>query len=310
MGILDEASGAVSGNNSSTAGSSFDKGLNSVYQVNTTNWYKTLPYGFVFFNRNVNDKDPEVNAPDSKIFYLPISPSNIRVTTNFATNAVTTLYGVVEEHSPIKWFDISITGTTGISPRYYNEKSSKQTKDDSFKSTGRSAFDSSPFFDLGGFLPEITNMVNQVKNVASSIGEEPTYDTGVSADKSGYAAFHNFYRYLVKYKNDAAGVGHLGNSQRKSTKLLQFLNYKDGIKYDCIPLTFELTRSANDPMMYNYSINMRCYNLVSINNIDQDVTPGSKFRLVEDQDRLNDTSAFAKLADVTSSVGTLVSGFI
>ena len=224
---------------------------NDIYTVTPENWYKPLPYGFSFFDRSATRKS-------TSIFYLPILPSNINVTTHFATNIVTTLFGVVEEHSEIRYYDIEIAGTTGIAPKYIEAKQ-QGVAADKVTSDGRT-IESNPGIDLGGFLPEVTNTINQVKNLASDIGNAVSgggaaAGTGVNVNKTGYMAFHNFYRFLQQYKKDAAGISKLGNTKRNHHPL-QFLNYKDGIKYDCAIQTFTLTRSADNPMFYNYNIKL------------------------------------------------------
>ena len=101
---------------------------------------------------------------------------------------------------------------------------------------------------------------------------------------SGYTAFHNLYRFLLAYKKDAAGVFikgvHSGEEQRRGHPL-QFLNYKDNIQYDVAIQNFVLKRSADDPMLYNYTITMRAYNL-------QQIFGGAGFELEDELDELLD----------------------
>jgi hypothetical protein len=96
---------------------------------NLTNWYQALPYGF----KNVR-RDGSV-----RIMFLPISPSNIQVVTHYATNIVPTLYGTVEEHSEQRYFDITISGTTGFSPRYPHMLDSKDEGNADLASTNEIA---------------------------------------------------------------------------------------------------------------------------------------------------------------------------
>jgi hypothetical protein len=44
---------------------------------------------------------------------------------------------------------------------------------------------------------------------------------------------------------------------------LTFFNYKDGVEYDVAIKNFTLKRSAENPMLYYYSITMRGYNIRS-----------------------------------------------
>jgi len=285
----------------STAGASTDTTeLDAIYTIKPTNWYKSLPYGFSFFNR-------EEGRLNTSIFYLPILPSNINVTTQFATNIITTLYGVVEEHSEVRYYDIDISGTTGIAPRWVGEKK-KGKADKTVISDGRGEFAGSGV-DLGGFLPEVANTINQVKDaiadIKNSLGDGVKMKSGVAATSSGYAAFHNFYRFLLQYKKDAAGVSKLGNIQRKNHPL-QFLNYKDGIKYDVVIQSFTLNRNAENPMLYNYSIKMRGYNLRNVNAKPSDQGQLSKLGL----GNYKGQSPFSSLTKAAGSAAALISGLL
>lgn len=288
------------GGSGSTAGSSDGESLDSIYQVTPTNWYKSLPYGFSFFDR-------QASGVRTSIFYLPILPSNINVTTQFATNIVTTLYGVVEEHSEVRYYDIEIAGTTGIAPRWVDEKKQGNSPS-SVTPDGRTAFQNTGI-DLGGFLPEVTNTISQVKDAVQDIGNAlnggPSMKTGVDASKSGYMAFHNFYRFLLKYKKDAAGISGLGNTQRK-THPLQFLNHKDRIKYDVVIQSFTLSRNADNPMLYNYSIKMRGYNLRNVDASPPEQDQLAKLGLGD----IRGQSAFSSLTSAVGSAATLVGGLL
>jgi len=216
-----------------------------------SNWYKQLPYGFKF---------------GDNVFYLPISPSNLSISTHFSTNVIATMYGTVEEHSNQRYFDISITGTTGMSPQYYqtiNQQS--ETK----QSVGRSsqAIKGGLFSrDLGFFKRTqalLENTLNQASDLFSLTG--PKAKAGIDLSKTGYVAFHNFYKFLLLHKKIASGE--LQNdfiSAEGEDKGLYFLNYKDNNQYNVSIQNFQLTRDASNPMLYNYSINMRAYNLQTV----------------------------------------------
>ena len=275
----------------STVGTAFAGKTKPIYEVEPTNWYKSLPYGFVFFNRQASSSNFQQN---SSTFYLPILPSNINVTTHFATNIVTTLFGVVEEHSEVRYYDIEISGSTGIAPRWVGVRS-QEAPVDTITSEGR-ASESNFNIDLGGFLPEITNTINQVKNLVSdAVGGGPSMRTGVDVNKTGYMAFHNFYRFLLAYKKDASGTSQLGNTKRK-THPLQFLNYKDRLKYDCAIQSFTLVRSAENPMLYNYSIKMRAFNLRNVDANPPELDQLAKLGL-------GDITGQSVFSDITSRVG-------
>lgn len=221
----------------------------NLYSVIKANWYTALPYGFTF--------NPRPGGPFSNpiTMFLPISPSNLSIQTQFATNIITTLYGTVEEHSEVRYWDITISGTTGYSPKYvYPVGSMVQAT----PGTGRSSFSIAGTVPLGGFLSKTLAMFSQITNTATSLlGSAPAVKTGMYIDQSGYLAFHNLSRFLLIYKNDAAGQS---STAARTEHPLQFFNYKDNIQWDVAVRGFSMTKDAGDPHLYNYSITLRGYN--------------------------------------------------
>lgn len=208
------------------------------------NWYKQLPYGFSFRGMT---------------FYLPIAPSNLNITTHFATNMISTMYGTVEEHSEQRYYDITISGTTGMSPRYYREVSEQPSS----SVIGRAGFPvKSSIIPSTGFFKRTQALVDNTLNQASDLLGDTQPTTGVDLKKTGYAAFHNFYKFLLVQKKIATGQSTIGDGD----KGLIFLNYKDQNQYNVVIQTFQLTRDAANPMLYNYHISMRAYNLQTVDS--------------------------------------------
>jgi hypothetical protein len=227
----------------------YERNASKIYPLQEANWFKALPYCFQF-----KDKFNGVHR-----FYLPISPSNITTITPFATNVIPTLYSTVEEHSDQRYYDISIQGTTGIAPQYYGVNPASYIGDPG----GRTSFEVyKPL--LGGFAAKTESIIKKTVGLAidaaEAVGLASENPTGVSPSKSGYAAFHNFYRFLLVYKKEASGSNANGLLPMTSHPLA-FINYKDGVEYDCAITHFVLRRSAESPMLYNYEIKMRCYNM-------------------------------------------------
>lgn len=273
-----------------------------------TNWYQSKPYGFAFYSIGSDGKTA------TSTMYLPIAPSNLTITTSYATNVITTLYGIIEEHSEIRYYDISIDGTTGIAPRYINETGNTP----SYTSSGRLQFDPGKI-SLHGFLPEVTNTIKQIANTVGSITNTITgaggNPTGVTPTQSGYAAFHNLYRFLHKYKQDAAGLttapagrgGAAASGPTRRTHPLRFLNYKDGNQYDVVPISFTMKRSADNPMLYNYSIKLKAFNLRTVN--DNGFLEGDQ-RANLGLESIEGSSLFSNLTSVAGNAATLISGLL
>lgn len=214
--------------------------LKSIYGIKEENWYEAKPYGF---------RHNDVIMP------LPMAPNNLTVSTGFATNIVSTLYGTVEEHSEVKYYDIVIEGTTGIAPKYY--KPIGRINDSTSISHGRKSFSVSALIKedtFGGFFKKTLSLINKAAQKATEIFKEPEIETGVYDYQTGYVAFHNLYRFLLNYKKKVT-------SNNGSSESLVFFNYKDNIEYNVVIRNFSLRRSAENPMLYNYSISMRGYNM-------------------------------------------------
>ena len=216
---------------------------NKIYNLKPELWYQALPYAF----------KAEMGG-DVLTFYLPINPSNITINTHFATNVIPTMYGTIEEHSEQRYFDINIQGTTGMSPKYATVSSI----DSNLLPTKRSSFAKNNTL-LGGFAQRtqslIKGAIQKVAQLASDVGlMKSSYIAGLADENSGYAAFHNFYRFLLLYKKEV---------MKNNAGGLYFVNYKDNNQYRVAINNFQLIRTAEDPMLYNYSISLRGYDLVS-----------------------------------------------
>lgn len=231
------------------------KGMNETYKIESQNWYSAKPYGFKMTTRDGG----------TFTMFLPINPSNLNITTPFATNIVTTLYGTIEEHSDVRYFDISIEGTTGLSPKFVEPGAGQDSSViySQLRKSGRSTTPIASSISAGGFFAKTIGLANQIKNKAADLldgGAKPK--SGINNDSSGYVAFHNLYRFLLQYKKDAAGTG--GSTKDRQSHPLTFFNYKDNNQYDVIVRGFTMRKSADNPMLYHYSIQLRGYNLRAI----------------------------------------------
>lgn len=281
----------------------------STYSVRAENWYTAKPYGFKI---RMRDKEDPITM------FLPISPSNLTISSDFATNIIPTLYGTVEEHSDVRYFDIVIEGTTGMAPQFVDPSMSEpdaaiNSLSSSIKRNGRSSFPIIEGISLGGFFSKTLSMVNQISNKASDIRDgAPKAKNGVSQLNSGYVAFHNLYRVLLKYKKDAAGVSST-KAREPNRHPLIFFNYKDNNQYNVAIRSFTMRRSAENPMLYFYSIQMRGYNMTNIGDDSKINDNEYSMRLanlglngVDSSSMLGDFKD--KISNVKSVVGSAVGG--
>ena len=303
-GIVDSAKEALGlnpkptpsvGGNSSLYGPEFE--LEQIYENIKENWYSAKPYGFKMKNW----------GGQTFVMFLPISPSNITISTNFATNLIPTLYGTVEEHSPVRYYDISIEGTTGFAPRYVQPAMGEpKAAHDSSKASraGRQSFSVGGDLGgaLGGFFPKTLSLISKTLNKAADlIDGGPATKMGISNSSSGYLAFHNLYKFLLYHKKIASG-----EMPSSESKLLTFFNYKDNNEYSVVVRNFTLRRSADNPMLYFYSIQMRGYNLRTIGK-DQQIVEDLNARLENlGLNGVKSSSIFGSIKNIASGVKSII----
>jgi hypothetical protein len=207
------------------------------------------------------------------------------------------MYDTIEEHSEQRYYDITISGTTGMVPRYYDSPDLME-RDDSIggklSTPGRASYSvrESIGGNLGGFLKRTQALVDNAANQVRDLFGEPNGSTGVNLNKTGYVAFHNFYKFLLIYKKDMSGEDNTGEAKSP----LVFINYKDNNQYNVAIQNFQLTRDANTPMLYNYNITMRAYNMIQADatEVSRDLTN----RISElGLDSIDNNSLFSKLAN-------------
>lgn len=275
---------------------------NDIYEIKIENWHKALPYGFKFvFNKAKGGQG------QSTICYLPISPNDLTISTQFATNLINTLYGIVEEHSPVRYYDIQINGTTGFAPKYVDHGQSFKeitplegrltSINTDFFSNGASGFGSRIASIIDNTVQEVARTASDVLDTASL--EDINNSTGMFNANTGYAAFHNLYRWLLWCKDKMAE----GHATEQDPPALYFFSQKDNTQYKITIQNFTLRRSANDPMMYQYSIVMRGYELKTLENTPSfSFLPDYTSRLTEMGLNGIDQSTFAKMYNIANTV--------
>jgi hypothetical protein len=242
----------------------------SPYSINARDLslYSTTPYGFRF---SVGDKNYE--------FWLPINPSNLSITTNFGNSVTPTLFGAVEERSSIKIYNIAISGNTGIAPRNVRAVSTGSAVEGALDASknrllqGRKGAENSLLGSTADLISQydftggaLSQFADKVKGAADSITGALDSLVGTSAPSgflnpnSGYAAFHNFYRFLHSYQKLVSTKMKSGGPSFEATEAanvkLFFYNYKDSYKMHVSPQRFVMTRSAESPLLYNYGIDL------------------------------------------------------
>lgn len=273
-------------------------------------WTATLPYRFVMVTAS-KDKNPSYNIISSgpastagvsqAIYTLPIAPQNISIQMPFASQTTVLSDGILVENNGIPIRMITISGTTGVLP---------------FRSVSAPSYNNSVLGSLAGNTARsVSNTINAGKaiagNIASGFG-------GAKADptiqNSGYEQFHRLSDFLQIYAL-------LAKDPQNNAVRLAFDMPKDAASYLVTPKSFTLTRSADSPLEYKYTIQMEAWKKVKISgyakeSVSSDLKTGifsnlSKVQSIIQtlQDVRSAINGLANLANaVRTDVGVLVNG--
>jgi hypothetical protein len=90
--------------------------------------------------------------------------------------------------------------------------------------------------------------------VNSALLPPPPYaGSAVSQDSNGYTEIQELHRFLYTYSQ---------LKQQSPTKYgLKFRNYKSNQEWKCVLQDFQIQQSAANPMLYKYSIALKCWNV-------------------------------------------------
>jgi len=190
---------------------------------------------------------------DSTVF-LRIPPQNITISTQYAINVSATNRGILEEHNGVVFRLINITGTTGVFPDRLvvgQDKSSNKVVN-VIKNIFPNAFNS------------VKSAINSINDVISSVTgpndrELSPEDTENNPEfkKTGYYQFWVLNNFMIAYAEAKKKVG-------ASNLRFLFNSPKDNISYVCTPISFDLKRSAAQPLLYNYSIILKCWDIAPL----------------------------------------------
>lgn len=237
------------------------------YQIVYENWYKTIPYAFRIENPPTENaitfgKKPTVNpsALKSKLqnaqikaYFFPVNPESINISTPYAVVVTPTLGGVVEEHSGAVFYNITVSGTTGVIPEL--NFSNGVPRDPQSLLRPVSHEDSwlegkaNQLGFGGGTVAAVSSIVSAITGTSSKMVD------GKRNLTSGYTAYHVLYKFIWLYHfSKANGAQHQ----------LKFVNYKDNNQYNVVVQNFNLTRDKSRPHLYQYSITMRGWNLQTV----------------------------------------------
>ncbi|NBP02905.1 MAG: hypothetical protein EBU90_22895 [Proteobacteria bacterium] len=262
-------------------------GFNSYlfYSIDPSNWYKTYP--FVFEVR----KNRELQCR----FFLPIPPQNYTIQDMSTAEAHATIGGVVEEINKPVFSMITLVGTTGLSinspflgngveqdltinqRKMLDEITRTNTFAGKILSQLRNNVSdlislsfteqetSLPYQDAPssvntpskGALTQLFNPTSgDTENWLEKMNPFKKIDIPNTAFTNGWAWSQALRQFFLIYQRERS---------EDSALELYFSDYKSNTTYRCVPRSAQFQQNANTPYLINYTIILKCWNLLDAN---------------------------------------------
>lgn len=245
------------------------------------NWNKLFPYKIMVIDARTNsvivgDRSTsqakikvETTSTGSEISFptntgrkweytLPISPQSLATDTTFAINLTATQQGVVEEHNGVVFKNISVSMTMGVYPSRESVESSLKPAQTGFQVVFENTIDSAS---------RLAKSIDKVKNVFSTAAaskKPENYDPKEGQLYStGYYQALYLQRFLEQYS--LAKKDPVNQHWR-----LCFANFKDNEFYLVTPQRFRISRSVQNPMVYNCDLQLKAFRRIDLESEKSD----------------------------------------
>jgi hypothetical protein len=251
-----------------------------VKKIKGGNWDKNLRYYFA--KGTASEKDGTVrtvstpksttvltNPETTDVFELFLNPNNISISTPFSSNVTATNRGVIEENNGVVFRMIQISGTTGVLPGRDGQAANKPSTLQQIFPAASQAIQA-----IGSLSKLATSIFGNSSQTPNALGGNDD-EIAQALRETGYYQFWALNNWLIEYAEGKKRAS--ASSQR-----LLFCSPKDSIAYVCTPVSFDLRRDASQPMLYRYSIVLKCWD-IAVSSV-----PGnSAFDDSEDQQTLS-----------------------
>jgi hypothetical protein len=274
MAFLDDAIGAVkkAAGFGKLTGDTLPELVGGMWTITGANWYQV--YGYQF----------QVDAYGVKYYFtLPIPPQTISISPVIPSKITPTMGGVVEEHSAVTFWQINMAGTTGVgvSRRDGDELNRKYMAGQFREILSTTGLLAGKFNELNKSINKIGGLIDGAINTVTNFTEAknpldaisavsggvvgtvnnallpplPYSSSAVKQESNGFTEAQELQRFFYAYQKLKADAP--GNVS------LHFVNYKTNQKWRVAVKNFSLQQSANEPMLYKYSISLQGWDCVA-----------------------------------------------
>lgn len=241
--------------------------------IDYTDWYKTFAYQFVIEETSDSPlAGPGLPSNVRRYLYtLPIPPQAFQLSPVSTSSVTPTLGGVVEETSPTVFWDISMSGTMGVSASRSDITKPATVFRDVRTSSGplsrlisniegaaQSITDAAQA--VATFNQDTLNAVNdQLQNTSQPFNRSAVSNVNPN---NGYTETHLLHKFFLTY---IRLKGLFPNRYK-----LYFRNTKDNQQWQVIFSSApRFEKSAGSPYKYNYAISLRGWSMTSVSSQDR-----------------------------------------
>lgn len=255
------------------------------YKVSAKDWYQTYPYRF------------KIKHGDKVTYYsLPIPPEALGYQMVSTSQLIPTLGGVVEETSATVFWQITLSGTTGIAigRRYSEEKDQLDlpaSQEQNFRKILKGGILANTFnkaanvfnavtgvaaagYSASGMLGILEGLASTAQrfnasavktNLAPSDAGQKVADMlnidlspvrGGDSATNGYVEIHLLHNFLNAYS-------YLKEKNPETTELF-FESHKDNMQWQVIVKAFSFQKNAAQPYLYRYNIALQGFDLKEV----------------------------------------------
>ncbi len=196
---------------------------------------------------------------------LPITPQQLSITDNYAINTSATLRGILEEHSGVRFKNISVQGTMGVWPG----------RESIVKPPGTPSLLQSVF---GGTLSSLQNVASQFQSIANVVttGSAASKPITIRPETEAYESFEyggvgtGYFQTLMLTQFLEQYAEAKRNPANASWRLV-FDIPKQNQSFVVTPMAFTWTENVNRPMEINYNLQLKAWRRIELNSPVQDV---------------------------------------
>lgn len=222
-------------------------------------WNKYYPYQLLVVKAVVSpDGTVSYQRVPGFIYTLPISPQELSIDMPIATTVQATLGGIAEIHGGAPFRDITLSGTTGITPM---RKKAQPGPDATF---------------VPGIFAGTADAITRTANAASALTgvgngstavHDPTTGPGpnqIAANSTGYYQYQLLERFIESYV--ALKSRNQTDKTYGDTRLLRLALavWKDDAVYLCAGVRLTKKKTATDPNLVNFTLQLKAWARVKL----------------------------------------------